>query len=234
VREYVQALVQLDRFDATKLSPLVDRLSNGSTTSSKALASLADIGITGAEKGGAGAEASKKAIAEALSVATNGGGGGGGNFSASNPNKPVHVAMVDSTGGWKNQLWKTGRTLAVVFIVVTALGAILDDKGLGSRLSGASSEVRMATSSDKKFKDVVGCDEAKEELEEIVAYLREPEKFTRLGGKLPKGLLLTGPPGTGKTLLAKAIAGEAGVPFFYASGSSFEEVYVGVGARRVR
>eukprot|EP00850_Spirogloea_muscicola_P016438 SM000133S26804 [mRNA] locus=s133:136737:142594:- [translate_table: standard] len=86
----------------------------------------------------------------------------------------------------------------------------------------------------KTFKDVKGCDEAKSELEEIVEYLKNPSKFTRLGGKLPKGVLLIGPPGTGKTLLAKAIAGEVGVPFFYRAGSEFEEMFVGVGARRVR
>ena len=86
----------------------------------------------------------------------------------------------------------------------------------------------------KTFKDVKGCDEAKAELEEIVQYLKNPAKFTRLGGKLPKGVLLVGPPGNGKTLLAKAIAGEAGVPFYYRSGSEFEEMFVGVGARRVR
>jgi ATP-dependent metalloprotease len=88
--------------------------------------------------------------------------------------------------------------------------------------------------SQKSFKDVKGCDEAITELQEIVQYLKSPEKFTRLGGKLPKGVLLTGPPGTGKTLLARAVAGEAGVPFFYKSGSEFDEMFVGVGSRRVR
>ncbi|MBQ8911919.1 MAG: AAA family ATPase, partial [Clostridia bacterium] len=84
------------------------------------------------------------------------------------------------------------------------------------------------------FKDVAGCDEEKDELTEIVEFLRDPEKFTRLGAKIPHGVLLVGPPGTGKTLLAKAVAGEAGVPFYSISGSDFVELYVGVGASRVR
>lgn len=84
------------------------------------------------------------------------------------------------------------------------------------------------------FAEVQGVDEAKEELEEVVAFLKEPMMFTRLGGKLPKGILLYGPPGTGKTQLARAVAGEAGVPFFQVSGSEFEEMYVGLGAKRVR
>ncbi|MGE5176929.1 MAG: ATP-dependent metallopeptidase FtsH/Yme1/Tma family protein, partial [Hyphomicrobiales bacterium] len=84
------------------------------------------------------------------------------------------------------------------------------------------------------FKDVAGADEAKQELEEIIEFLRDPKKFQRLGGRIPKGALLLGPPGTGKTLLAKAVAGEAGVPFFSLSGSDFVEMFVGVGASRVR
>ena len=84
------------------------------------------------------------------------------------------------------------------------------------------------------FKDVAGVEEAKEELQEIIEFLREPQKFQKLGGRIPKGVLLIGPPGTGKTLLARAIAGEANVPFFSISGSDFVEMFVGVGASRVR
>jgi len=87
---------------------------------------------------------------------------------------------------------------------------------------------------DVRFEDVKGVDEAKEELEHIVDYLKNPDKYTRLGGKIPRGVLLTGPPGTGKTLLARAIAGEAEVPFFSKSASEFEEMLVGLGASRVR
>jgi cell division protease FtsH len=84
------------------------------------------------------------------------------------------------------------------------------------------------------FADVAGIDEAKDELEEIIAFLKDPKKFQKLGGRIPKGVLMMGPPGTGKTLLARAIAGEAGVPFFSISGSDFVEMFVGVGASRVR
>jgi len=103
-------------------------------------------------------------------------------------------------------------------------------------LSFGKSRARLQPDSKRKvtFKDVAGVEEAKEELEEVIDYLKDPAKFTRLGAKIPKGLLLVGPPGTGKTLLAKAIAGEADVPFFSMSGSDFVEMFVGVGASRVR
>ncbi|MBL7175971.1 MAG: ATP-dependent zinc metalloprotease FtsH [Desulfobacteraceae bacterium] len=108
--------------------------------------------------------------------------------------------------------------------------------GGGKALSFGKSRARLMSDSQEKvtFDDVAGIDEAKEELQETIEFLREPKKFTRLGGRIPKGVLLVGAPGTGKTLLARAIAGEAGVPFFSISGSDFVEMFVGVGASRVR
>ena len=108
--------------------------------------------------------------------------------------------------------------------------------GGGKAMSFGKSRAKLLTESQVKitFEDVAGIEEAKEELNEIISFLKDPKKFTKLGGKIPKGVLLMGPPGTGKTLLAKAIAGEAGVPFFSISGSDFVEMFVGVGASRVR
>ncbi|RPH48816.1 MAG: ATP-dependent metallopeptidase FtsH/Yme1/Tma family protein [Desulfobacteraceae bacterium] len=108
--------------------------------------------------------------------------------------------------------------------------------GGGKAMSFGKSRARLMSDTSEKvtFQDVAGIEEAKEELSEIVEFLKEPKKYTRLGGRIPKGVLLMGPPGTGKTLLARAIAGEAGVPFFSISGSDFVEMFVGVGASRVR
>jgi cell division protease FtsH len=108
--------------------------------------------------------------------------------------------------------------------------------GAGKGMSFGKSRAKLLTESQQKvtFADVAGIDEARSELEEIIEFLKDPKKFTRLGGRIPKGVLLVGSPGTGKTLLAKAIAGEAGVPFFSISGSDFVEMFVGVGASRVR
>ncbi|HHT9152011.1 MAG TPA: ATP-dependent metallopeptidase FtsH/Yme1/Tma family protein, partial [Candidatus Hypogeohydataceae bacterium YC40] len=104
-------------------------------------------------------------------------------------------------------------------------------------MSFGKAKVKLYAESDSEkvtFADVAGCDEAKEELKEIIDFLSNPDRFQKLGGKIPKGVLLIGPPGTGKTLLAKAVAGEAGVPFFSISGSDFVEMFVGMGAARVR
>ena len=108
--------------------------------------------------------------------------------------------------------------------------------GGGKAMSFGRSRARLLSANQQKvtFEDVAGIDEAKEELQEIIAFLKDPKKFTKLGGRIPKGVIVVGPPGTGKTLLAKAIAGEAGVPFFSISGSDFVEMFVGVGASRVR
>ncbi len=108
--------------------------------------------------------------------------------------------------------------------------------GSGRTMGFGKSRAKLLTENSDKvtFQNVAGVDEAKEELEEVVEFLRDPKKFQRLGGKIPKGVLLVGPPGTGKTLIARAVAGEANVPFFTISGSDFVEMFVGVGASRVR
>ena len=125
--------------------------------------------------------------------------------------------------------------LIVMYIIMTRS---ITNGGPGGKMNNfAKSRAKMATPSDKDkvtFRDVAGADEEKEELEEVVEFLKDPSKFAKLGAKIPHGVLLMGPPGTGKTLLAKAVAGEAGVPFFSISGSDFVEMYVGVGASRVR
>ena len=107
--------------------------------------------------------------------------------------------------------------------------------GNNKAMSFGKSRARLIENNKKvTFADVAGCDESKQELEEIIDFLKDPSKFQRLGGRIPKGVLMVGPPGTGKTLLAKAVAGEANVPFFSISGSDFVEMCVGVGASRVR
>ena len=120
-----------------------------------------------------------------------------------------------------------GISFALIYYLYTQIS------GKGGILGGAD-KFKPTLNTSTRFSDVQGVTEAKDELIEVVEFLKDPSKFNKLGGKLPRGVLLTGPPGTGKTLLAKAVAGEAGVPFFYASGSEFEEMYVGVGAKRVR
>ena len=130
-----------------------------------------------------------------------------------------------------------GVMLVFLFFLISAQGASAGGGGGGTKMMNfGKSRARMTNAGDTKvtFKDVAGLQEEKEELEEIVDFLKDPGKYMELGARIPKGVILVGPPGTGKTLLAKAVAGEAGVPFFSISGSDFVEMFVGVGASRVR
>ena len=149
--------------------------------------------------------------------------------------KNVNIIIKDNSGG----SWMTWVANGLPMILLLGLWIFFMRQmqtGGNKALSFGKSRARLHSSQQKKvtFKDVAGVDEAKEELQEIIEFLREPQKFQKLGGRIPKGVLLVGPPGTGKTLLARAIAGEANVPFFSISGSDFVEMFVGVGASRVR
>jgi cell division protease FtsH len=145
------------------------------------------------------------------------------------------IAEPQETSGFLSFLTLFGPVLLLVGVWVFFMNR-MQGGGKGGAMGFGKSKAKMLTekSIHVSFDDVAGIDEAKEELEEIVEFLRDPGKFSRLGGQIPKGALLVGPPGTGKTLLARAIAGEAGVPFFSISGSDFVEMFVGVGASRVR
>jgi cell division protease FtsH len=149
--------------------------------------------------------------------------------------KGVSVSVKDITNGswpsWLFQLLPLALLAALWFFMIRQM-----QTGGNKALSFGKSRARLLSMQQKKvtFKDVAGVDEAKEELREIIEFLREAQKFQKLGGRIPKGVLLVGPPGTGKTLLARAVAGEANVPFFSISGSDFVEMFVGVGASRVR
>jgi cell division protease FtsH len=149
--------------------------------------------------------------------------------------KGVNITVKDNSGnGWPTYLLNLSPLIlfaALWFVMIRQM-----QTGGNKALSFGKSRARLLSMQQKKvtFKDVAGVDEAKEELKEIIEFLREAQKFQKLGGRIPKGVLLVGPPGTGKTLLARAVAGEANVPFFSISGSDFVEMFVGVGASRVR
>lgn len=180
-----------------------------------------------------------QAIGQAVAASTQGGNISHGKNNVNSTgakDSPLYVVVDESIGSvifkWVKFLFYFGLVTYISMVIVTMIVdslSVLKGKA-GIKVSNEAKPEHQKA----RFSDVHGCDEAKEELQEVVDFLKNPEKFSTLGGKLPKGVLLVGPPGTGKTLLARAVAGEAGVPFFFMSGSEFDEMYVGVGAKRVR
>ena len=149
-------------------------------------------------------------------------------------NPGIEVQVRTAGVNWLNLLLSALPFLLLLPLWMLLIRNMQSGGSAALKFGKTKAKVMIESSPKVTFKDVAGCDEAKQELQEIIEFLKEPQKFQRLGGRIPKGALLLGPPGSGKTLLAKAVAGEAGVPFFSMSGSDFVEMFVGVGASRVR
>ena len=179
-----------------------------------------------------------QAIGHAVAAQTRGGQIAGPKAGASGTGdkaSPLYVVVEESLA---SNIFKWIKFLLYFclfgYLAMMVLAFAVETLGIVKKVGGTKANEAQPENQTVRFSDVHGCEEAKEELQELVEFLKNPTKFATLGGKLPKGVLLTGPPGTGKTLLARAVAGEAGVPFFFASGSEFDEMYVGVGAKRIR
>jgi len=168
----------------------------------------------------------------ALAAAT--AGAKNSDYDFSNEDKSGRKRLLGKMGSVQStRFWEVLQKIGLVLFIVTLLIGLSQVFNFQFRITKGGNEIS-PEDIEVTFDDVKGCDEAKEELQDVVEFLMNPDKFSALGGRLPKGCLLVGPPGTGKTLLARAVAGQAGVPFFHASGSEFDEVLVGQGARRVR
>jgi ATP-dependent Zn protease len=162
-------------------------------------------------------------------------------FQNNSPRNPIFVQTTNKPSMFETFMKLLSLSVTIIFIYVV-YSSMKGSGALGGKGGGGGAfnqflnveEPKPIFETGKKFSDVKGIEECVEEIQEIADFLREPAKYQKLGGKLPKGVLLNGPPGTGKTLLAKAIAGEANVPFFFATGSEFDEMFVGVGARRIK
>jgi cell division protease FtsH len=162
-------------------------------------------------------------------------GDGAGLADKARTTNPTAQITVQAPGiNWLSMLFTWLPLLLFLVAWMFMLRQMQSGGSAAMRFGKSKARVLMESQTRVTFKDVAGCDEAKQELQEVIEFLKEPQKFQRLGGRIPKGALLLGPPGSGKTLLAKAVAGEAGVPFFSMSGSDFVEMFVGVGASRVR
>lgn len=205
----------------------------------QALERVGSAGASGAVMGSNQQLSNERLQAVAQAVAARNNGGQIGMATQQNgtgaKEAPLYVVVEESLSStvfrWVKFLLYFGFFTYMSLVLVTIL---VETTGVLKNIRGSQTNEAQPQQQTVRFSDVHGCDEAKDELQELVEFLLNPERFSSLGGKLPKGVLLVGPPGTGKTLLARAVAGEAGVPFFYMSGSEFDEVYVGVGAKRVR
>ena len=247
MKEYMKALVATGRIDHANLASI---MGGGGQSSFQS-----QYGNGGNGGNGGMFESANNSFGAAGTFGGNmsgngsGMGGGGGGFDAGMGGMmgqqsgvaPVMVQLVPHIKTKGERTWDMIKGIgsfilpaAILYYIYTQYSAMSGGKKGGGMLGMMAPKHIEPATSDKTFDDVKGCDEAKAELQEIADYLEDPDKFTKLGGKLPKGVLLLGPPGTGKTLLAKAIAGEAGVPFFFTSGSEFDEIFVGMGAKRVR
>lgn len=226
LREYVKALV------GAKVLP-ADQAPGTLTAMRSAMAeSTAAAGTGTGPAGMLGAPVGALAAGPSIGAGIAGAAGAAG----ANPNSPLYVHALAAQPHWASLLL---RFIIAPLVLIGGLGYVMNTSMSKltpgeAGLFGEGSEPEPATVPTTRLSDVIGIDDSKRELADVVDFLRNPRKYQQLGARLPKGVLLTGPPGTGKTLLARAVAGEAGVKFFSRSGSDFEEVYVGVGAKRVR